>query len=370
MLTPDFMILQHGCLVCSRRCLRPTLPHDHSGPAWRGARAVCSRISRRLFRMGRLLPLLMAGLLFIVTLPHAAVGMIITTVIDLPVDVADMKGRRVAQTIKVTIIRDDARPKSGFMVLNHGRGVNAAINGRTSVLPYFANARYFVSKGYAVFLPLRIGYGVTGGPDVEFSGGCTERHYPPVYEAGAAQTVATIAYAKTLPYIDPNNGIVVGQSFGGAIAMAMAAKSIPGVRAAINFAGGGGGDPDTRPGQPCRPDLLANLFASYGATSHIPTLWLYSENDKFFGQQYPREWFQAFTERGGRGEFVTLPPYKQNGHPSFTGNPEAWRPAVEKFLASCCAAHAAAQTHAFQPPPANAAAGQLILAATSIRQQD
>jgi dienelactone hydrolase len=305
------------------------------------------------------LALLLYCLLLTIAGPRIAAGMIVTTVIDLPVKVTDTRGRTVEQTIKITIIRDNARSKSGFLVLNHGRGVNAAINSKRSVRPYFDNARYFVSKGYTVFLPLRVGYGVTGGPDVEFSGGCTARRYPPAYEAGAAQTVATIAYAKTLPYIDPDNGIVVGQSFGGTIAIAMAAKNIPGVRAAINFAGGGGGDPDTHPEQPCRPDLLADLFGSYGTTTRIPTLWLYSMNDRYFGQKYPREWFRAFTERGGKGEFVTLPPYKQDGHPSFTGDPEAWKPSVDAFLTSCCAAHAATPTSALPLRPADAAPDSL-----------
>src|ERR1700729_411587 len=84
------------------------------------------------------------------TFPCTAVAKIITEVIDLPVQVADIKGRKFEHTIMVTIIRDDARAKSGFMVMNHGRGVNAEINRKRSVDAYFNNARYFVSKGYAV----------------------------------------------------------------------------------------------------------------------------------------------------------------------------------------------------------------------------
>ncbi len=313
----------------------------------------------RLFRAS--LTLLSFCFMLPMAIPHIAVATIVTQVIDLPVHVADIKGREFEQTIKVTIIRDDARPKSGFMVMNHGRGVNAEINRNRSVDAYFKNARYFVSKGYAVFLPLRVGYGSTGGPDVEFSGSCQERHYGPVYEAGAVQTIAVINYAKALPYIDPADGIVIGQSFGGTIAIAMAAKKIPGVKAAINFAGGGGGDPVNRPGQPCRPDLLKELFAGYGAAARIPTLWLYSANDRYFGPNYPREWIQAFVGRGGQGSFVALPPYKQDGHPSFTGNPAAWKPAVDQFLAACCAPHAALATPPRgSPPPAQISAVQSV----------
>ena len=81
---------------------------------------------------------------------------------------------------------------------------------------------------------------------------------------------------------------------------------------------------------------MTQLFASYGATARIPTLWVYSQNDKYWGPEFPRSWHKAFTDRGGKGEFVSLPAYKADGHLSFTGAPEAWRPAFEAFLKSCC----------------------------------
>ena len=188
-----------------------------------------------------------------------------------------------------------------------------------------------------MFLPLRVGYGATGGPDVENSGRCNDRNFLPTYEAGAAQTVATVEYAKAQPFIDPSDGLVVGQSFGGTIAIAIAAKALPGVKAVLNFAGGGGGNPKAHPAEPCSLDRMTALFAQYGEQGRIPALWLYSENDRYWGQKIPRDWFKAFTSGGGQGEFVQLPPYKQDGHAIFTGNPASWKPAVERFLTSCCA---------------------------------
>ena len=121
-------------------------------------------------------------------------------------------------------------------------------------------------------------------------------------------------------------------------------------RRAVNFAGGGGGRPDTHPEQPCSADRMTELFASYGASARIPTLWLYSENDKYWGAAIPRLWHEAFVDRGGTGQFVQLPPYKADGHPIFTGNPAAWKPAFEDFLASCCqAADETAQGSASRP---------------------
>ena len=267
---------------------------------------------------------------------HSVNAKIIQELIELPVDVSDFRGQVVKHRIKLTIIRDDAKVRSPFLILNHGRGATREINAARNVASFRTNARYFVSKGFTVFMPLRVGYGETGGPDVEFSGKCDARNFAPAYEAAVVQTIKVIEYAKALPYIDSSSGIVVGQSFGGTTAIAIAAKSIAGVRAAINFAGGGGGRPQTDPEQPCSVERMTALFASYGATTKIPTLWLYSENDKYWGAAIPRTWFDAFVRRGGNGRFVNLPPYKDDGHPIFTGNPGAWKPAFEDFLQSCC----------------------------------
>jgi dienelactone hydrolase len=256
--------------------------------------------------------------------------------VELQATVTTMYGKAVTHPFKVTVFRDDARGRSPFLVLNHGRAYKAEDMAKMGRARYSENSRYFVAQGFAVFVPTRIGYGVTGGEDVEYTGACQSRSYPAGYEAAAQQSVVTIEYARARPYVDPQRGLAVGQSFGGATAITLAAKNLPGVLGAVNFAGGGGGNPVTRVAQPCRPDLLEAMFASYGALARVPTLWLYSENDKYFGPKLPREWFEAYRAKGGTGEFVLLPPLDpalgDDGHATFTRNPSAWRPHFEAFL--------------------------------------
>lgn len=274
------------------------------------------------------------GAVFAATLLVAAsaCAKMVEQIVDLPVRVVSMKGETVEQTIKLTIFHDDARPRAPFLIINHGRSALAEERASFGRARFIANVRDFVAMGFVVLLPTRVGYGVSGGPDVEYSGDCKQRNYPPAYEAAAEQTLRTIEYARGLHYVDAANGVVLGQSFGGTTALAIAAKNIPGVKAAVNFAGGGGGNPKTRPAQPCRDDLLNALFASYGKTARIPTLWLYSENDLYFGVDKPKRWFESFRASGGRGEFITLPPFEPDGHRSFRENPGAWRASVEAFL--------------------------------------
>lgn len=266
-------------------------------------------------------------------LPVTAAAAVIEEVVEVPVSVKTIYGQETHQSIKVTIFRDDQREKSPFLVLNHGRPASPADFAKIKRARFSAASKYFVSKGFVVLVPTRVGYGDSGGPDVEYSGRCDSRNYPPVYATSAMQTVATLRYAANLPYVDSTKGIVVGQSFGGATAIALASMKIPGLIGAVNFAGGGGGNPVDSPERPCSPYRLASLFEDYGKTSSIPTLWLYSENDRYFGKDLPREWFGKFIKAGGNGKFIQLPPYKEDGHPSFTGNPDAWKPAFEEFLA-------------------------------------
>ena len=60
-------------------------------------------------------------------------------------------------------------------------------------------------------------------------------------------------------------------------------------------------------------------------------MWFYSVNDKYWGEKLPKDWFAAFQKAGGKGRFVNLPAYKDDGHSIFNGNPESWTSDFEKF---------------------------------------
>ena len=266
----------------------------------------------------------------------AACAGTVEEVVEVGVSATSMYGRTYSQPIKVVIWRDDSRARSAFLVLNHGRPGSAADMAKMGLVKYTENSKYFVGLGFVVLVPTRIGYGASGGEDVEWSGDCGAKKYPPSVEAAAQQNLKVIDYARALPYVDPARGLLVGQSVGGITTVALAAKNPAGIVAAVNFAGGNGGDPMMRAENPCRPDLIEDLYADYGSKARIPTLWLYSENDRYWGKSKPQAWFAAFKGKGAPGQFVQLPPLPSNlgsdGHATFTRNPDAWRPAFEAFL--------------------------------------
>ena len=263
--------------------------------------------------------------------------------ITVPVRVERVGSAPVARDMWVTIVRVAGAERRPFLVLQHGRPADRAAFKTLGLLTYPANARYFARRGFVVLIPTRIGYGVSGGPDVEYSGECTEKRYADGVAPAVSETRQLLDYTARLPYVDASRGLVVGESFGGLVAIAVAGSDLPGVRGVVNFAGGDGGDSLHRVDAPCRPDLLRATFAAYGASNRRPTLWLYSANDRFWGRVHPREWYAAFTIAGGRGEFLELPADKNNGHFVFNRNPPLWQPAFERFVAKLGLGAAAAR---------------------------
>jgi hypothetical protein len=77
---------------------------------------------------------------------------------------------------------------------------------------------------------------------------------------------------------------------------------------------------------------LRRLFADLGKTARVPMLWIYAENDMYFGPDLPREWFKAFEQEGGVGRFIELPPQGDDGHLTFSRSPSVWKPLVLDFL--------------------------------------
>jgi dienelactone hydrolase len=263
--------------------------------------------------------------------PRPSQAALVEEVIDVPVRVETPSGQAVHHTIKVTVFRDDTREKAPYLVLNHGRPLSSEF-AKMKRQRYADNSRYFVARGFVVLIPTRVGYGDTGGPDVEYSGPCEDKNYPPGYAASADQTSAVLRAAAALSYVDLSRGLVVGQSFGGMTALTLSTRPLPGLVGAVNFAGGGGGNPVKRPESPCGLERLNALYEAYGAASKVPVLWLYSENDRHWGATLPKAWFASFVKAGGKASFVQLPAHQANGHGSFSANPSAWHPAFEAFI--------------------------------------
>jgi dienelactone hydrolase len=196
--------------------------------------------------------------------------------------------------------------------------------------------REWVKRGYAVLVPVRRGYGVSGGDrQGDGYGTCDRPDFRRAGEGAALDLLATVQWAKAQGDLDAKRWLLVGQSAGGFASMYTAAKRPDGLVAVLAFSSGRGGDPDKRPGEPCASDRLAGLYAEIAPQIAVPVLWFYAENDQFIGPRVQKLWFESFRSAGGRGELVMVPPFPHaRGHgvfPNSAGVP-LWTGAVAAFF--------------------------------------
>ncbi|QJR16272.1 alpha/beta hydrolase family protein [Usitatibacter palustris] len=230
--------------------------------------------------------------------------------------------------IEVTLYQPPGPGPFPVAVLSHGSPRNPDDRRRGGRVRLQAQSRAFVAMGFAVLVPTRRGYGDSGGDWAEGYGSCRGPDY---YNAGletVRDITASLAAVRGNPALDAKRVVLVGQSAGGWGSIAASSQPIEGLVAVVNFAGGRGSQ---APGSVCVEENLVDAVARYGKTSRVPQLWIYSENDLYFGPALVRRMHGAFTAAGGRAQLMQMPPFGRDGHLYF-GNVANWAEPVEKFL--------------------------------------
>lgn len=254
-------------------------------------------------------------------------------VVRIPVTVKDLHGREQTRPIPITIYRPAGEGPFPFVVYNHGRATadKRAQQGRSRPEHF---ARWLVRQGFVVLAPTRLGYAETYGDfDPESAGHCQSMRPEPMSIAASDQVLATADFARTLPYIDASRWLVAGTSVGGLTSVATVWRRPAGLVGGINFSGGTGGNPETSPGVPCGATQIARLLGQRAAQAEVPMLWLYWENDRYWGAENPRRWHQAWTEGGGKAEWHQLSAVGSDGHLGFSIDMDRWVPIVGRFIA-------------------------------------
>lgn len=270
-----------------------------------------------------------ATLTLLLATPQAPAA-IVEEIQRVPVSVSDAFGKPVVQDVVVTVLRETERERSPILILSHGRGPERTTMGRAR---FPVAAQFFVEHGYLVVMPTRVGYGDTAGPDVETRGrDCAHADFEHGFAVAADETLQVLDWAVRRDDVDALRIVAVGQSYGGAATLALAARNPPGLVAAINFSGGSGGDNARRPSDPCGPAKVASVYEGYGRTTHVPELWLYSENDRLWGSTIPKDWFKRYRKSGAPARFVAMPPIGDDGHLLFSRGAALWQPEVLRFL--------------------------------------
>ncbi|MBI2770334.1 MAG: prolyl oligopeptidase family serine peptidase [Burkholderiales bacterium] len=253
------------------------------------------------------------------TLMNSAAAQAVDRTLNETVQMVTLPGTSTA--LETTIYRPDGDGPFPVAVINHARH-SGEPKDQERFRPATA-ARYFLQRGYAVVVPMRQGLSRSGGWYV--GRGCdVERN-----ARSQAEDVAGVLTAlSTSSWFDKSRIVTVGHSHGGVTSLALGAAAYPGLRGVVNFAGG------TRNSEcPVWQYDLTQAVAKMAKQTPAPSLWIYGDNDSFFGDVY-RSMHAQYRAAGGNATLVTVNDFGPDSHQLFISKAGAplWHPSVSEFL--------------------------------------
>ncbi|SFI42797.1 invasion associated locus B family protein [Bradyrhizobium sp. Gha] len=239
------------------------------------------------------------------------------------------------------VIRPVGEGPFPLVIMNHGISLGAQERSMFPTIEFRAAAQWFAKRGNIVISPVRYGassldvkdqgiYGSVFG----HVGSCDNPNFRGPGLAIATLNEWVIDYMSKKKIVQPGKVVVVGQSGGGWGSIALASLNPSSVQAVITFAAGRGGRVDGKPNNNCAPDKLVAATGEFGRTARVPMLWIYSENDSYFGPELTKRMHDAFVANGGNAEYRMLPPFGSDGH-FLIDSPDAvsiWSPLASQFL--------------------------------------
>lgn len=231
--------------------------------------------------------------------------------------------------LEAVLIRPAGSGPFPLALLSHGAPRQGSDRAGMSANGLYRQGIEFARRGFASLIVMRRGFGTSGGGYAENSGPCANRDYLRSARESATDLRAAIAAMRNRSDVTTGGFIAAGISAGGLASVALTADPPAGLAAAINFAGGRGSRADD---DVCDEDALVRAFAALGRTSRVPMLWVYAENDRFFGPALARRMHTAFTGAGGRARFIAAEAFGEDGHSLFSRGVAIWTPVVDDFL--------------------------------------
>jgi pimeloyl-ACP methyl ester carboxylesterase len=196
------------------------------------------------------------------------------------------------------------------------------------------SARWFRDHGYAVVMALRRGYGGSAGDWSENPGACASPDYARPGLQGAHDLQMILAYSLHQPWAKPDGAVIVGEDSGGWAVLAFASQPQTVAARLIDMGGVVGARSSGQLGHVCRPDLMIETAANFGATAKTPMLWIYGANDKIVPHDVVAALHNAFVRAGGQAELVQPEAFGPEGHDLLFADqgPQIWGPLLSFFL--------------------------------------
>lgn len=221
------------------------------------------------------------------------------------------------------------------VVFNHGstgRGNNPELFRRSWSSPTIAS--YFVEKGWMVIFPQRRGRGASEGRydegfELDRSGySCQTTLSLAGVDRAVEDLDAVMAHVRSRPDVQVKRVLLGGQSRGGILAIAYAGERPEWFIGVVNFVGGWMGD------RCANASAINTATFKRGAKFAQPTLWLYGDQDPFYGLAHSKANFEAFLSAGGKGRFEShWVPGQNSGH-SVIAHPGLWSGQVTQYIDS------------------------------------
>lgn len=243
-------------------------------------------------------------------------------------------------SLEVTLYRPPGEGPFPILLINHGKAPgNAHFQARYR--PEVA-AREFVSRGFAVVVPMRQGFSKSGGSNP--GTGC-DGHNNGLQQARSVRR--TLDWLAQQPWADLSRNVMLGQSHGGLTTLAYGTAPHPGTRLLVNFAGG-----LRQEGCHGWERGLIEAIGNYGASARLPSIWFYGDNDSFFPPFVWQGAFERYTKAGGQAELVAFGSFGTDSHNLFGSRAglKIWLP---KVIAAMAAAGLPTEVLHEMPTPAD-----------------
>jgi dienelactone hydrolase len=227
-------------------------------------------------------------------------------------------------TLQVTLFKPSGPGPFPLAIMNHG----ATSEEPPGLQPRYRlsfSAYYFLSRGYAVALPMMRGYAGSGGKLTRQ--GCD---LAGIGLVAAKDIRAVIEYMVRQPDIDGTKILVAGQSFGGWNTLSLGPLNVPNVKGLISFSGGVRVSDCNTP-----TESLIDAAGYLGARTKIPSIWFWGDNDQVFPASTWRPMYQSYHDAGGPAELVAYGSFMIDSH-NLLGFPESMAiigPKLDAFLA-------------------------------------
>lgn len=226
--------------------------------------------------------------------------------------------------LQVTLFEPPGPGPFPLAVLNHGAS-HVSNDNRGDRYRYTYSADYFLSRGYAVALPMARGFAGSGGTigrhGCDLDGLALEN---------AHDIAAVIQDLSGRAEIDTSRVVVGGQSFGGWVSLGIASLAPPGVRGVVVFV------PTVRESDCGNQDAaIVNRAAMLGHSAKLRSLWFYGDNDGLMPTDLWHREFDAYHLEGAQAELVAVGKVANDSHEmlNYPGMIHIWAPRIDAFLA-------------------------------------